>query len=266
MVLLHGWPDNASVWRHQLAYLRACGIEAHTVNSCELARNASSTTSAGPGAGGRVRGFGALLNELGLSRAHVVAHGLGALAAWDIAMQEPERVRSLTTLGVGHSRQILYDLTSGSSSAYAWMLPLLLGKRAHSWYTLQGARHLRKLLHSHPDAPAVVERILTPAGGGGGDGDGSVWHGSDGWFKGLLSFCAGGIERPRVAVPTLAIRGHDDCLLPEGQLLRSGLDVIGHWRFCRVGGGHWTPLESAGQVNQLLGEWIVHGEWSTRCY
>src|SRR5260370_34815805 len=46
----------------------------------------------------------AILDQLGVTSAHVVGHDWGAAVAWFTAMLSPDRVRTLTAISVSHPR------------------------------------------------------------------------------------------------------------------------------------------------------------------
>src|SRR3954466_9468610 len=101
VVLLHGFPDSWSLWRHQIPALVAAGC--HVIAPDLRGFGASDkpqdvaayriTTSAAD--------IVAILDALQLERAHIVGHDWGAGLAWVVAGMHPERVDHLVALPLG---------------------------------------------------------------------------------------------------------------------------------------------------------------------
>jgi pimeloyl-ACP methyl ester carboxylesterase len=62
---------------------------------------------------------------------------------------------------------------------------------------------------------------------------------------------------PRVAAPTLGIWSSGDHYLTEAQMVNSGEQVTGPWRYERIdGASHWMQLDATERVNELLVEFL----------
>jgi pimeloyl-ACP methyl ester carboxylesterase len=62
---------------------------------------------------------------------------------------------------------------------------------------------------------------------------------------------------PPVKAPTMGVWSSEDSALTEGQT-RSASRVAGPWRYERLDGtGHWLQLESPGEVNRLLIDFLA---------
>src|SRR4051794_4472796 len=121
VVLVHGFPDSHRLWRHQVPALRDAGFQ---VIVPDLRGYGASDKPADvesysiPFLAGDVL---AVLDHLGVERAHVVGHDWGAALSWAIAAFAPERVDHLVALSVGHP---------GAFAAAG------LAQREKSWYML----------------------------------------------------------------------------------------------------------------------------------
>jgi pimeloyl-ACP methyl ester carboxylesterase len=63
---------------------------------------------------------------------------------------------------------------------------------------------------------------------------------------------------PPVKAPTMGVWSSEDSALTEGQMIRSASQVAGPWRYERLDGpGHWLQLESPGEVNRLLIDFLA---------
>lgn len=100
VVLCHGFPELAYSWRHQLQPLADAGY--HVIAPDQRGYGGSSTP-------GRVEDYRieelhadllGLLDHFGYDDAHFVGHDWGSLVVWDLALRQPERVRSVTGVSV----------------------------------------------------------------------------------------------------------------------------------------------------------------------
>src|SRR5918995_3397439 len=97
VLLLHGFPDRADLWRHQIDDLKAD----FTVIAPDLRGFGDSDRPADVDAyrmRNSVRDMLGILDELGFERAHVVGHDWGAGVAWALTHTAPERVQRLVVL------------------------------------------------------------------------------------------------------------------------------------------------------------------------
>ena len=118
MLLLHGFPDRADLWRHQIDALKSD----FTVIAPDLRGFGDSDTPDDVDAyrvGKSVGDVVAILDELGIEQTHVVGHDFGAAVAWAFALSVPERLDRLVVLSVGHPG-----------------VPTDFAQREKSWYML----------------------------------------------------------------------------------------------------------------------------------
>jgi pimeloyl-ACP methyl ester carboxylesterase len=102
VLLLHGFPESAHSWRHQMAALAAAGYHAVAPNQRGYAHSDRPeaieaydlVTLAGDAVG--------VLDAFGAEQAVVVGHDWGAPVAWHTALLHPERVRGVVGLSVPH--------------------------------------------------------------------------------------------------------------------------------------------------------------------
>lgn len=100
VVLLHGWPDHAHTWRHQVPALVDAGF--HVLVPNQRGYGGSSRPDA-------VEAFAleelcadlvGLLDHVGQARATFIGHDWGATVAWGLALLHPDRVQRLVALSV----------------------------------------------------------------------------------------------------------------------------------------------------------------------
>lgn len=101
VLCLHGFPDHARSFRHQLPALAAAGFRA--VAPCMRGYAPSDVPPDGPyQSAALAHDVIALIEALGYPRAVVFGHDWGALAAYGAAVLAPERVTRLITAAVPH--------------------------------------------------------------------------------------------------------------------------------------------------------------------
>jgi pimeloyl-ACP methyl ester carboxylesterase len=206
-----------------------------------------------PGLGGSERGTGemtvpwladrarALLDELGVQRAHVLGYSLGSAVAQELALAAPERVASLVLLCTwarpdGFQRAVLAGL-------------------AHPWRTghvdvalgALGIAFSPELLSS-PEFPALVEQMLP-------------------LFPGTPAQVAATVEQwdadaahdtldrlPGITAPTLVIAGEQDLLTPHwhGRQVAGAIPGARFELFTGPGSSHAVGDERAAEVLPLV--------------
>ena len=102
VVMLHGFPELAYSWRHQLPVLAAAGYRA-----IALDQRGYGQTDAPPGVanyciGELIKDVHGLLDALNLENATFIGHDWGALVLWHMAMIAPQRIKKLIILNIPH--------------------------------------------------------------------------------------------------------------------------------------------------------------------
>lgn len=241
VLLIHGFPDDHRVWRHQMPALVAAGFRVIVPDLRGCGR------SEAPGA---VRAYHldhliadlvAVLDALGIERTQVVGHDWGAVIGWQLAMRHPDRVSRYAALSVGHPlayargglEQKLkgwYVLAFQLRGVAEWAL------RAHDWSLF------RRLTTQASEVGHWIDRLSEP-----------------GRLRAAINYYRAnlGIIIPRayppLTMPVLGIWSSGDRFLSEAQMTDSAALVQGSWRYQRVdGASHWLQLEAPARINELL--------------
>jgi pimeloyl-ACP methyl ester carboxylesterase len=244
VLLLHGWPDAANVWRHQVPALAA---DHYRVIAPDLrgfggsSRPAEVNAYVAPRMVGDVVG---LLDHLSIERAHLVGHDWGAAISWMTAALVPDRVASVTALSVGHPAA--FRAAGWRQREKSWyMLLFQFPGIAEQWLSADGFRNLRQWSR-HPDIDPVVERLAEPG----------ALAASLNLYRAILPpawLVEPPLELPPVQAPAMGIWSSGDLALTEEAMTGSAAHVAGPWRYERLDGvGHWMQLEAPEVVNALL--------------
>lgn len=241
VLLLHGWPDTHHLWRHQVAALNAAGFR--TIAPDLRGFGASDKP-------GDVESYAlkhsvidalAILDAVGVEKAHVVSHDWGAALAWGFAAFLPDRVDRLTVLSVGHP--LAFRAAGFEQRMRSWyMLLFQFEGIAEQWLAENGAA----MLASHPDADEVRMRLAEPG----------ALTASLGWYRANAhprSLVGEPVALPPVNCPVMGVWSTGDVALTEAQMTGSKAYVDGPWRYERLDGpSHWMQAEVPDVVNALL--------------
>ncbi len=291
VVLLHGWPEIAFSWRHQIRALADAGYH---VLAPDLRGFGSSGRPEGvenyrmPLLVGDVTG---LLDAFGIDRAVVVGHDWGAIVAWAMPFYAPERLRAVAGLNVPFRPRGTTPILKALEAVY--------GPRM---YILQFQEEGR----CEPILEADMDRTMRfffrrpkPGSGVGGGGFSTPDLDLVGWLQRpeetwpgepflrdeelavyVRAFSRSGMTVPlhyyrnldwnwrdmarfqpegtvpRIERPALMITAELDGVLPPR--LADGIEVF-FARYRRVdilGAGHWVQQEKPEEVNRALIDWL----------
>lgn len=232
VVLLHGFPEDAASWARVVALLQDAGLRTIVPDQ----RGYS------PGAVPPRRGdytidklsgdVIALLDALGLDRAHIVGHDWGGAVAWDLAARHPLRVASAVSLATPHPLAMVWS--------YGRSRQLL-----RSWY--MGLFQLPWL--PERTSARVLERTLRASGLNAGEArrlaaryaDPRALKGPMNWYRGLpLSQLP---TDPVVRVPTSFVWGRRDPYLGRAAAEKTVDFVAADYAFIELDAAHWLPQE-----------------------
>jgi pimeloyl-ACP methyl ester carboxylesterase len=244
VVLLHGFPDSGRLWRNQVPKLAAEGFKVIVPDQ--------------RGYGGSDKPDGiepysipylvgdviAILDHLGVDKAHVVGHDWGAAVAWGLGSLVSDRVDHLVAMSVGNPMS--FSSAGFEQLEKSWYMLLFVAEGiAEDWLSRDGWANFRAWAR-HPDADAVIAEL---------EHTGSLTPGLS-WYRANLSmrrFVDPPLELPPVPVPTMGMWSSGDIALTEQQMTGSAAFVTGPWRYERLDGpGHWMQLEAPDQVSDLL--------------
>jgi pimeloyl-ACP methyl ester carboxylesterase len=244
VVLLHGWPDTADLWRHQVPALLAGGYRTIAPDLRGFGGSSRPAQVDAYTASRLVGDVVGLLDRLGVEQAHLVGHDWGAAIGWLSAALAPRRVATLTALSVGHPAA--FRAAGWGQREKSWYMLLFQFRGiAEQWLSADGFRNLRDW-SGHPDIEPVVARLSDP----------DALTASLNVYRAIVSpdsLVASPVALPPVPVPAMGVWSSGDPALTEEQMIGSARYVAGPWRYERLDRvGHWMQLEAPGAVNALL--------------
>ena len=250
VLLLHGFPDSSRLWRRQVPALVDAGLR---VIAPDLRGFGDSDRPEAVEEYAMRRSFAdvlAVLDTLGIERAHVVGHDWGAGLAWALAAWAPARVERLVVMSVGHPSTLREPSIEQREKAWYQLLFQFAGV-AEELIRRDDWKLFRQMIGGAVDRDHYVADLSRP---------GALTAGLN-WYRANAS-PAQELERtrpfPPVAAPTLGIWSSGDNFLTEEGMLGSSDHVTGQWRYERIEeAGHWLQLDAPERVNELLVEFLA---------
>jgi pimeloyl-ACP methyl ester carboxylesterase len=256
-VLLHGFPDSSAVWNKITPLLvdggfRVLAPDLRGFGDTDMAERIADYNIQT----GAVIDIIAIMDTIGVARAHLVGHDFGAPVAWALAAQRPERFATLAALSVGHPRAFLkggpeqrrrsvYILVHQLRGVCEWLY------RRNNW----------ALLRSHwehaGDLEGTIARLARP---------GRLTAGLN-WYRANIPLsriffpvATGAFGEEIVRTPTLGVWPSGDDYLVERQMTESKAFVDAPWSYARLdGASHWLQEDAPEALAALLlGHWRAY--------
>jgi pimeloyl-ACP methyl ester carboxylesterase len=263
VLLLHGFPELARSWRHQLPALAGAGYRAVAPDL----RGYGETELRGPfDVATLVRDVTALIGALGREQAVVVGHDWGGAVAWETAARAPEAVERLVAINCP------------PPAALADAMRRSRAQLRKSWYILFFQLPWLPERRMAKDGAAVVGRARV-----GGSYRRDVWPPEEidayraafarpgrakaaiDWYRAAfrprLRRRRGSRPRARVSAPTLVLWGARDRFLERELVSPAGLRrVLADGNVPEVvfvdDAGHFLQNEAPERVNEELVRWL----------
>jgi pimeloyl-ACP methyl ester carboxylesterase len=241
VLLVHGFPDDHTVWRHQIPALVAAGYRVIAPDTRGCGESSVPEYTADYRIENLVADLVGLLDALGIRQVRLVGHDWGAVQAWHLALSHPERVERYIALSVGHPRAYATGGIAQKLKGYYVALIQLRGiaeviARACNWWPL------RMMTRYPAEFPHIRERLSRP---------GRLTAGFN-YYRANIGML---LPRPyaKAKVPVVGIYSDGDIFLTEGQMRNSEQHCDAGWKYVLVqGANHWLSLDAPERVNALL--------------
>ncbi len=285
VIFLHGFPELAYSWRHQLPALAAAGFRAIAPDMRGYGQ-----TTVPPDVGDYritelVADITGLLDGLGVDQAVFVGHDWGALVLWHMAMVEPSRIEKLVILNIPHfprspvdpiaiMRQrfgpdfyiVNFQDSDEADRVFAAdprqfidrvMRKGLLSRAQYE--KLPAEQQVVSLLRIAQHEQASGQSLLTPA-----ELDyyaeafeRSGFTGPINWYRNWTDNWKSldGVDQA-IRLPTLFIGAENDVLI-RLEHIESMKPLVEDLTIRMLDCGHWTQQEMPDEVNRLIVDWLV---------
>ncbi|HWV50797.1 MAG TPA: alpha/beta hydrolase [Microbacterium sp.] len=249
VVLLHCFPGHWWQWRTIAPALAARGYRV----ICPDLRGSGWTSAADPhfGPDSQRDDVIAVLDALGIQRAHFVCHDMGAISGMQIAYAQPERVRTIVQLAVPPG---FMEFSPKVMPAFAHMPALLRHRPGRSLRYLFGPRYM-----AQPMPEATIEAYLRP------HRRPEVERAVRELYRGLVipvSFrlMSGVYKRMRLHPPTLVVFGREDGPFAEPTAARICRNHTAHADRFELAfvddAAHFVTDDAPDEVVQLALDWF----------
>jgi pimeloyl-ACP methyl ester carboxylesterase len=246
VVLLHGFPQDATAWNRVTPALHQHGLRTLAPDQRGYSPGARPTGRSPYTLRETTADVLALLDAAGLESAHIVGHDWGGFAAWALGAWHPDRVRTLTVLSVPHPGAMSKALISSdqalrSSYVGLFQVPVLPERLLLAG---NGAALRRMLRHGGLPREAVdhyVSRMQEPG----------ALTAALGWYRALPVSSRDPVGTVRV--PTLHLWSTGDAFLGRAATEDTARFVDAPYRLEVLDDvTHWIPELAADRVAELV--------------
>jgi pimeloyl-ACP methyl ester carboxylesterase len=242
VLLLHGFPESAEQWKHQLGALADAGYRAVAIDQRGYSPGARPTEVDAYRPDELIADVVAVADALAWPRFDLVGHDWGSAVAWMTAGAHPERLRTLTTISTPHGaafRDALRgDPDQQQRSAY---FALFRAPVPDAERRLLDEGGLRAMFDGLPEerVDAYVERFSEPG----------ALTAALNWYRAMRRPTRSG----PITTPTLYVWSSGDAFIGEAAARGVAQYVEGPYRFEVLEGvSHWISEQAPERLSALL--------------
>lgn len=234
VILLHGFPQDATAWDAVRPALHARGLRTLAPDQRGYSRHARPREVSDYSGAELVADVLALADAAGARRFHLVGHDWGGAIAWQTALAAPDRLASLTVLSTPHPVALSRALRTPQQVRRSWYIGTFqvpaLPER------VLAGRVAALLRHTGVPASAAERygRRFTTA---------DDLRGPIGWYRAAAR--SGRLwttsDPQPVGVPTTFVWGRRDMALGRTAAELTGEHVTAPYRFVELDALHWLP-------------------------
>ncbi|HYZ68808.1 MAG TPA: alpha/beta fold hydrolase [Mycobacterium sp.] len=254
VVLLHGFPEQNTMWQAIIPALTAQGYR------CLAPRQRGYSPGARPP---RRRDYRVdelaedvrtLIDASGAQRVHLVGHDWGGAIAWRVAQLFPDRLLTMTSLSVPHPGAFSKAILTSGQALASWYMLFFQLPRIPEWYLLNGRGTFTldgmvksRSQHDAALVEAEAKAIREPG----------ALTAALNWYR-AFPLSNSRDAGKKVNVPAMLIWSDGDIALKEKGARLTGDYVLGDYRFEVLEGvSHWILDEQPDKAADLLLEWLA---------
>ena len=246
VLLLHGFPECAEQWEHQLAELAGAGYRAVAFDQRGYSPGVRPVAVDAYGPEELIGDVLAVADALGWQRFDLVGHDWGSAVAWMTAAAHPERLRTLTAVSVPHGaafREALRDDPDQRQRSAYFELFRTPGEAERALLDHGGLRRLYGGLPARR-IERYVERFSEPG----------ALTAALSWYRAMRPPA----RRGPITTPTLYVWSTGDAFIGEAAACAVERHVAGPYRFEVLAGvSHWVSEEAPERLSALLLEHLA---------
>lgn len=241
VLLVHGFPDDHTVWRRQIPALVEAGYRVIAPDTRGCGESEIAPRVADYRIDELVADLVGLLDALGIEKVRLIGHDWGAIQCWQLAIRHPERVERLVALSVGHP--IAYARGGLEQKIRGYYAVLIQLRGLMEFLVVRFNWLLFRWLTGFPEEFPRWKQRLSRAG--------RLTAGFN-YYRANVRLL---FEKkyPRVKVPVIGVWSSGDRFLVEKQMLGSAQHCDAGWQYERLDGcNHWLQLSAPDDTNRLL--------------
>jgi len=256
VVLLHGFPEFWYGWRKQIPALVEAGCRVIVPDQRGYNLSDKPKGIKDYRVDELVKDIIGLIDALEYEKVNLVGHDWGAVVAWMLANQHPERLHRLSIMNVPHPavmrRFLTRDIEQIRRSWYVFLfqLPWLpeMGMRRNDWRGAVSALRGSGKIHTftNQDIEKYKEAWSQPG----------AMTSMINWYRAAMRFQPKMINDSRIKVPTLMMWGMKDFALSH-RMARPSMDYVDEGNLILFPDAtHWVQHDAAEEVNHYLVDFI----------
>ncbi len=257
---LHGFPEHAYSWRHQMPMLARLGYRVWAPNLRGYGNTDSPQEVSAYKTRTLVEDVAALIKAANPKETLLMAHDWGGALAWSLAMQQPQLIDRLIILNLPHPACFARELQGVTQLMKSWYifffqlpwLPEFMLGRHHARATSGIIRGSSRNPARFPDEALEVYRAN--AARPGGLTAMLNWYRAPFRGKGFRRLHEGAI--PIIHTPTLFLWGDADSALSLRTTEGTGKYVSNLTFRIFPGVSHWIQQEAPDEVNAMIEAWL----------
>jgi pimeloyl-ACP methyl ester carboxylesterase len=286
VILLHGFPETAFSWRHQLPALAAAGFRAIAPDQRGYGRTTAPPEVADYRVSELIADLHGLLDALELDSAVFVGHDWGALVLWQMAMLAPDRIDKLIILNIPHYPRFPVDPIKLMRERFGddfYIVNFQDSDEADRVFAADTRHFINRLMRKNQITREEFEKLppehrivslLRAVQGSHASGDALLNKEELDYYAD--AFARSGLTGPinwyrnwthnwkqlqgvsqQIDIPTLFIGAENDVLI-NPQYIEGMKPLVSDLTIHSVEDcGHWTQQEKPDTVNRLMVEWLI---------
>lgn len=251
---LHGFPEHAVCWHHQIPVLVGLGYRVWAVNQRGYGRSSRPAAVADYALSELTADVAALIDASGARAVVLIGHDWGAVVAWSVAALRLRPLERLVIMNVPHPLCFLAAVRRWRQMRRSWYVAFFqLPRLPENLLSRRDGAAIGAILRGLPIDPAVIATLRRQIAEPG------AATAMLNWYRAVLRFGFGNrraLARP-IAVPTLVIWGENDVALDPVCLDGTDRYVADLWIERLPGISHWVQQHAPDRVNALLSGFLA---------
>jgi pimeloyl-ACP methyl ester carboxylesterase len=229
VIMLHGHPETSIMWQSLAKAAAQKGYKVIAFDQRGYSPGARPEGVAAYRADNQVSDVLAIAHVMGFEKFHLVGHDWGAVIAWSVAILNPERLSSLTTMSIPHP-QSLKSMVVDDPPAYINLFSLPWVPEATLLFNgMAGYRNT----YSEQSDDEIAEYIAVFSEPGASTA-------ALNWYRGIQDSLALIDSRdPNICIPTLFIYGDQEFWVTPEYLKKQRVLIGGEYKELELKAGHW---------------------------